>query len=257
MSRQNTVPNSDNPTENVSALIPIWDMFNHRSGRLSTEFVKSSNSCVCYADGDFAAEDQVFIFYGVRTNADFLVHNGFVYPDNEHDAVKIRLGVSRSDPLYSLRHRLLQTLSLSALAEFFITPGPFPIDGKLLAFVRIFNMDQNGLDDTCHVLQFNNAVSVISCLSETLKDWIQMEENLCLNLTLVDGTLDPALETKCWEFLQVRINLLIKQYPTPSENVDNLSKFQQLAHTQIQLELDILKNALEYVKQHLDIMLKS
>jgi len=124
---------------------PQYDFLRRRllPAQLSTEFVKSSNSCVCYADGDFAAEDQVYIFYGVRTNADFLVHNGFVYPDNEHDAVKIRLGVSRSDPLYSLRHRLLQTLSLSALAEFFITPGPFPIDGKLLAFVRIFNMDQS------------------------------------------------------------------------------------------------------------------
>ena len=35
MSRQNTVPSSDNPNENVSALIPLWDMFNHRSGRVS------------------------------------------------------------------------------------------------------------------------------------------------------------------------------------------------------------------------------
>lgn len=34
MSRQNTVPISDNPSENVSALIPLWDMFNHRSGRV-------------------------------------------------------------------------------------------------------------------------------------------------------------------------------------------------------------------------------
>lgn len=45
-----------------------------------------------------------------------------------------------------------------------------------------------------------------------------MEEKLCLNLTQLDGTLDPAIEIKCWKFLQVRINLLIKQYPTPSEN---------------------------------------
>lgn len=111
--------------------------------QLSTDFVKTDNVCVCYADSDYSADDQVYIFYGVRTNADFLVHNGFVYPDNEHDAVKIRLGVSRSDPLYSLRYRLLQTLSLPALAEFYLTPGPFPVDGKLLAFVRIFNMDQS------------------------------------------------------------------------------------------------------------------
>lgn len=120
--------------------------------QLSTDFVKTDNVCVCYADSDYSADDQVYIFYGVRTNADFLVHNGFVYPDNEHDAVKIRLGVSRSDPLYSLRYRLLQTLSLPALAEFYLTPGPFPVDGKLLAFVRIFNMDQSTNRVQCNTI---------------------------------------------------------------------------------------------------------
>lgn len=45
-----------------------------------------------------------------------------------------------------------------------------------------------------------------------------MEEKLCLNLTQLDGTLDPKLEIKCWEFLQVRISLLMKQYPELSEN---------------------------------------
>jgi len=66
---------------------------------------------------------------------------------------------------------------------------------------------------------------MFSCSSETLDDWIQMEEKHCLNLTLLDGTLDPALETKCWEFLQVRINLLVKQYPAPSEKVVSLINF--------------------------------
>lgn len=45
-----------------------------------------------------------------------------------------------------------------------------------------------------------------------------MEEKHCLNLTQLDGTLDPKLEIKCWEFLQVRISLLMKQYPELSEN---------------------------------------
>lgn len=58
----------------------------------------------------------------------------------------------------------------------------------------------------------------IFCSPETLDDWIQMEEKHCLNLTQLDGTLDPILEIKCWEFLQVRISLLMKQYPELSEN---------------------------------------
>lgn len=76
-----------------------------------------------------------------------------------------------------------------------------------------------------HVFQYNNDMSMFSCSSETLDDWIQMEEKHCLNLTQLDGTLDPALETKCWEFLQVRISLLVKQYPAPSEKAVSLINF--------------------------------
>jgi hypothetical protein len=62
----------------------------------------------------------------------------------------------------------------------------------------------------------------LSCSSETLENWIQLEEKHCLNLTQLDGTLDPALEIKCWEFLQVRISLLMKQYPASPENTVRL-----------------------------------
>ncbi|VVC34513.1 SET domain,Rubisco LSMT, substrate-binding domain [Cinara cedri] len=230
MSRQNTIPNSDDPPANVSALIPLWDMFNHHEGTLSTDFVKADNTCVCYANSSYLCNDQVYIFYGVRTNADFLVHNGFVYPENKHDAVKIRLGVSRSDPFYTLRLRLLQTLSLPPLAEFNLNVGPQPLHGKLLAFVRIFNMDQ-----------------------KTLEDWIGMEEKHCLNLMDSSVTLEPVLEKKCWEFLQVRINLLIKQYPPPPDKNAKLSKFQLLARKQIEKELAILKMTLQYIGKHMDI----
>lgn len=34
MSRQNTVPSFDKSSENVSALIPLWDMFNHHGGKV-------------------------------------------------------------------------------------------------------------------------------------------------------------------------------------------------------------------------------
>lgn len=119
--------------------------------QLSTDYEQSDDTCLCYANDQYLADEQVYIFYGVRTNADFLVHNGFVYPDNEHDAVKVHLGMSRSDQLYSLRCRLLQTLSLPASVDFYVKPGHSPFDGKLLAFVRIFNMDQSTHSFTCRV----------------------------------------------------------------------------------------------------------
>ena len=33
---------------------------------------------------DFKTGEQIFIYYGPRTNSDFFVHSGFVYPDNKH-----------------------------------------------------------------------------------------------------------------------------------------------------------------------------
>ncbi|XP_050540715.1 actin-histidine N-methyltransferase-like isoform X2 [Daktulosphaira vitifoliae] len=233
MSRQNTIPSSDNSSETVNALIPLWDMFNHHSGNLSTDFVKTDNVCVCYADRDYSADEQVCIFYGVRTNADFLVHNGFVYTDNEHDALKIRLGVSKSDPLYGLRLQLLQTLSLPALAEFPLTNGSCPVDGKLLAFVRIFNMDQ-----------------------KTLEEWNKFEEKRCLDLMLIDGlgSLDKAFDIKCWQFFQVRLSLLMKQYPQVESKNKQPSKFQQLAYTIIELEKNILKNTLEFIQNRISVL---
>lgn len=69
-------------------------------------------------------------------------------------------------------------------------------------------------------------LSTFSCSSETLEDWIQLEEKQCLNLTQLESTLEPALEIKCWEFLQVRISLLIKQYPASPENTVRLTLFE-------------------------------
>jgi len=35
---------------------------------------------------------QVLIFYGPRSNAELLLHSGFVYDSNEHDRLAVRMG---------------------------------------------------------------------------------------------------------------------------------------------------------------------
>ena len=35
---------------------------------------------------------QVFIFYGPRSNAELLLHSGFIYDDNVHDKLAVRMG---------------------------------------------------------------------------------------------------------------------------------------------------------------------
>lgn len=50
MSRQNTVPSSDKPAETISALIPLWDMFNHHNGRVRLLFIYSCLFIIYYYD---------------------------------------------------------------------------------------------------------------------------------------------------------------------------------------------------------------
>lgn len=63
---------------------------------------------------DFHVGEQVCIFYGERSNADLLVHNGFVFEENAHDKVSIQLGVSKSDPLFQMKERLLASMGMTA-----------------------------------------------------------------------------------------------------------------------------------------------
>jgi len=100
---------------------------------------------------DYQAAEQIFIFYGPRTNAEFFVHNGFVYPDNEHDGMRLRLGISQDDPLQPKRAELLGRLGIPASGDFMLKKGPDPVDGRLLAFIRVLKMEQ-GKFKTFHIL---------------------------------------------------------------------------------------------------------
>jgi len=89
---------------------------------------------------DHKAAEQIFIFYGPRTNSEFFVHNGFVYPENEHDGLRLRLGISREDALQPQRTKLLGRLGIPDIGDFVLKKEPDPVDGRLLAFLRVFSM---------------------------------------------------------------------------------------------------------------------
>lgn len=59
-------------------LIPFWDMANHKNGEISTFLYPEIDAVVCSAMEDFNAGEQLFIMYGKRTNAQALIHNGWV-----------------------------------------------------------------------------------------------------------------------------------------------------------------------------------
>ncbi|KAJ0176061.1 hypothetical protein K1T71_008235 [Dendrolimus kikuchii] len=142
MTRQNNIQLANN---DVTAFIPLWDMCNHEHGKITTDFNKEQNRGECYALRDFKEGEQIFIFYGSRPNSDLFLHNGFVYPNNKHDSLSLTLGISTSDALRETKLSLLTKLGLAGVTHFSLYQGQNPISAELLAFIRIFNMNQEEL----------------------------------------------------------------------------------------------------------------
>lgn len=66
----------------------------------------------------------------------------FVVCENQFDSVPIRLGLSASDALIAERTKLLEKIGLAKNSEVEVLPAPRYISPELLAFVRIFNMNE-------------------------------------------------------------------------------------------------------------------
>ena len=118
---------------------------NYEPFQLSTDFDTEKDRSECVAWRRFSAGEQIFIFYGARPNCEFLVHNGFVPPENEYDTLALRLGISHADPLGARKKALLDVLGLPFSGEFLLCAGAEPVDSKLRTFLRVFSMTEGTL----------------------------------------------------------------------------------------------------------------
>ena len=85
------LPEMHEPEADMLALIPMWDMCNHRDGEITTFATEAGSRCQAMLD--FKAGDQVFMYYGDRPNTQLLSHNGFVIEDGSnraHDMLVIK-----------------------------------------------------------------------------------------------------------------------------------------------------------------------
>ncbi|XP_046383194.1 actin-histidine N-methyltransferase [Ischnura elegans] len=254
MTRQNFVPGDVQPGEMqseknpalVNAFIPMWDMCNHTNGELTTDYEEEEGGrSICHALQNFSKGSQIFIFYGSRPNSDLLVHNGFVFPKNEHDSLALRLGVSKGDPLHPLRTALLSKIppklpffsNATPPTDFSLLPGPQPVDGQLLAFLRVFAMGK-----------------------EQLEHWLESDHSG--DLVHPDCAVDTQVESRAWNFLLTRVRLLLSAYSTTlkedylilekdSQKTEVLTDCQRLAIQLRVCEKEILQGTVEYAEQRL------
>uniref|UniRef100_A0A8B9BBE2 protein-histidine N-methyltransferase n=2 Tax=Anser TaxID=8842 RepID=A0A8B9BBE2_9AVES len=146
MTRQNQIPTEDGSRVTL-ALIPLWDMCNHTNGLITTGYNLEDDRCECVALQDFKAGEQIYIFYGTRSNAEFVIHSGFFFDNNSHDRVKIKLGVSKSDRLYAMKAEVLARAGIPTSSVFALHSTEPPISAQLLAFLRVFCMSEEELKE--------------------------------------------------------------------------------------------------------------
>ncbi|XP_017064776.1 actin-histidine N-methyltransferase [Drosophila eugracilis] len=245
MTRQNLVPSEkqepDSSPKFISALIPYWDMANHRPGKITSFYAAVSKQLECTAQEDCAAGEQFFIYYGDRSNTDLLVHNGFVDVNNLKDYVNIRVGLSPTDPLAAKRASILEKLNIRHTAELRVLPAPDFISKELLAFVRVFKMSAEQLDHWCSDLERAGDLLHIDCALET------------------------DHETRTWQFLEDRLKLLLAVFDKEMREADEIKELSELelkkegkADQEIEimlllyrrLERSILAGALQYAQEH-------
>lgn len=229
MSRQNQIPSIDG-SHPISALIPVWDMCNHTNGKITTGYNMPDDSCESVSLLDFQPDDQILIFYGLRPNAMHLLYSGFVFPESHCDSMAIQLGISKNDKLYLMKQQMLGRMGLTDSSHSFpLMAAEFPVSAELLAFLRVFSMNEEELQKRLFDTNF----------SDSLSDLIHPE---CI--------VSKENEIRCWSFLETRLSLLFRQYKTPMEEAEKMLDDASLTtHTKLctQLKLTeqrILQNAI-------------
>ncbi|KNC86165.1 hypothetical protein SARC_01691 [Sphaeroforma arctica JP610] len=114
-----------------------------------TSFYNDEEGCIeCSAMNHFAAGQQVAMFYGPRTTAEFLLYSGFVPTPNTYDTLSLVLGVSTRDKLFAKKQQVLKMVSMPITLSFKL-PRDVSLLGlpvELVAFLRVYTSNEMELD---------------------------------------------------------------------------------------------------------------
>ena len=205
----------------------------HSESEVSTDFDEANDGTICMANRDFVKGEQFTIYYGKRSNADFLVHNGFVYKciSNEekkptdisspHDSMVLRIGIARTDPLAQAKYDILDQLSIPRSGgHFVLNKDAKPFDNVLLAFLRVLCMTTK--ED---IAKWENSDEEKTAMAEenekNKSDGDDKKNNFAdkvrelLNDHLSDNS---ELDVKVYKYLETRCTLLLRSYPSSLED---------------------------------------
>ncbi|CAF0754563.1 unnamed protein product [Rotaria sp. Silwood1] len=149
--RQNNILNDHG--EPQLSLIPVMDFLNHEYGRECIHYDLKLQQIECKTMKDIKKNEQIFIFYGKRTNAEYLIHNGFVpNQPNPYDTYILKLVLSKTDKAYEEKSQLLQRYGLETSDKYLLFVEDELFNPAIFIFIKIFLMN---LDDVSNVLSKN------------------------------------------------------------------------------------------------------
>ncbi|PAV80049.1 hypothetical protein WR25_04884 [Diploscapter pachys] len=125
--RINMIPSETDKTKDgdvklIPALIPVLDMANHEFVNEiideAVAFNTESDTAEIVAARGYESNKPVNIFYGRRSNAEHLLHNGFV-PEghNSADRYKLKIGLPRTDKNFQQKHKMIFDLGFAGWYE--------------------------------------------------------------------------------------------------------------------------------------------
>ena len=115
--RQNSIPHTgEKKIENLSrtgAIIPFWDMSNHKHGKPVTDYNVEKKALIFYSMENVKEGQEVFNFYGDRSNVQLYLTNGFTDLSTPFiGPIRLIFKVPNHDQNFSLRKELCEKLEI-------------------------------------------------------------------------------------------------------------------------------------------------
>jgi len=171
------------------AIAPLVDFLNHKAGAL--QLTRFSNGIVAYAHKHYEAGEQVWVNYGVKSNAELVSQYGFIDDDNQDEAIFLRVGshLQISEPHAAAKRALLQEL----LGE-----GSDP-DSAILKVARRTRDWESQLLPTVRCL----ALGADDVVPVTIRELVPTQH--------------PRLEAAAWALLEEALQRRASDYPASLE----------------------------------------
>eukprot|EP01127_Copromyxa_protea_P000620 TRINITY_DN1052_c0_g4_i1.p1 TRINITY_DN1052_c0_g4~~TRINITY_DN1052_c0_g4_i1.p1 ORF type:complete len:499 (-),score=127.36 TRINITY_DN1052_c0_g4_i1:47-1516(-) len=180
------------------ALIPFFDLINHEGfGELSSEYDIENKCLRLLAVKDLKAGEQITMHYGDRPNIELVLNQGFFVPNNPNSFTTIEMALLSADKLKQQKADILAKHGLPETGSYVLSLET-PVPEELIQFLRVA--------------------------------WLSTEEDLAGAERAFHGPVSLQNELQAYVMLSLKLNQVIKGYPTKLE--DDLKELEKIQGTQ-------------------------